>query len=256
MIDPSKHPDWLQPHSVEWYQHIGEHDGKYLYPWNSILDEPNGETIFDKEVLRMVEDKNVLDVGCGHGDFTIRCSTVAEKVTGFDITEQFIGSGRNQRMKNVSFVLGNTKDALPFERDEFDCAYIRKGPTSAYPLLSHVVKPGGRIIGLHPGDESGKELLRLFPDMFQQPTRKVMDVLTNRLKNSSFSRAEIESINSVEYLQSPIDVVKMCCFGQKDTVYKMVEEQKINQITETFHALATNKGFAVTFSRYIIRIEV
>lgn len=37
--------------------------------------------------------------------------------------------------------------------DTFDCAYNRKGPTSAYPDIARVVKRGGSFIGLHPGDQ-------------------------------------------------------------------------------------------------------
>ena len=167
LVDPSKHPDWLRPHSAKWYQQVRRHHGKYEYSWNSIVEEPNGESLFDQEILKMVKDKKALDVGCGHGDIAITCSPVAKEIVGFDFTKQFIGNGKEQKIENLSFVLGSIKEGLPFGRDEFDCAYIRKGPTSSYPLLSNVVKNGGEVLGLHPGDESGNELLYLFPNMYK-----------------------------------------------------------------------------------------
>ncbi|WP_026905774.1 class I SAM-dependent methyltransferase [Paucisalibacillus globulus] len=256
LIDPSLHPDWLKPHSLEWYQQLASLHGKYLYPWNSILEKPNGESIFDNEVLRMVHDKKVLDIGCGHGDFAIECSETAKEIVGFDITQQFVEAGNRNKKENVSFVVGDLKDGLPFEMDQFDCAYIRKGPTSAYPLVNRVVKKGCTILGLHPGDESGVELLQWFPNLFQKSTIQIIDVLNDRLKNSNFAKAEIESINSIEFLQSPIDVIKLCCFGQKETVYEMVEGKNMDQILKIFEANASHKGLPITFSRYIIRIKV
>jgi SAM-dependent methyltransferase len=223
IIDPSVHPDWLKPHSLEWYQQLAVLHGKYLYPWNSILENPNGESIFDNEVLRMVHDKKVLDIGCGHGDFAIKCSEIAKEIVGFDITQQFVDAGNRNKKENVSFVVGDLKDDLPFEPYQFDCAYIRKGPTSAYPLLNRVVKKDGTILGLHPGDESGVELRQWFPNLFPKSTIQIIDVLNNRLKNSGFAKAEIESINSIEFLQSPIDVIKLCCFGQKKLFMKWLK---------------------------------
>lgn len=84
-IDPSTLSEWVAPHSIEWYKQLGEIQSKYTYSWNSQLIEPNGESIFDEEVIRNIKNKKVLDVGCGHGEFTIQCSTVAKEIVGFDV---------------------------------------------------------------------------------------------------------------------------------------------------------------------------
>ena len=156
LTDPTTFKDWIQPHSIVWYKQLSDIQGKYIYSWNSTLTEPNGEAIFDKEVTQIITNKKVLDVGCGHGEFTNKCGSVAKEIIGFDVTDNFLQSGLEDKKTNVSFVLGNIKNGLPFEKNEFDCAYIRKGPTSAYPYLKKVIKSGGKIIGLHPGDETNK----------------------------------------------------------------------------------------------------
>jgi len=256
LLDPSNHPDWLEPHSIDWYKQLGELSGKYQYPWNSLLSKPNGESIFDEEVFSMIQNKKVLDVGCGHGEFAIRCSSLAKEVVGFDVTDSFVDSGNQNKKMNVSFVVGNSKSGLPFAQDEFDCAYIRKGPTSAYLLLSNVVKKGGKILGLHPGDDSGKELPDLFPNLFKQNKGNTLDLIQQRLVKSVLSHIDIEIVNNIEYLQSPIDVLKLRCFGQKQTVFNLLSAKNLQHISTIFEQNAVSEGLPITFQRYIVRATV
>ncbi|WHY86805.1 methyltransferase domain-containing protein [Neobacillus novalis] len=249
--------NWLPPHSIEWYKQLSNLQGKYIYSWNSTLTEPIGESIFDKEVVQIIVNKKVLDVGCGHGEFTLKCSSVAKEIVGFDVTDHFVKAGKENKKKNVSFVVGNTKDGLPFEPDEFDFAYNRKGPTSAYPSLRKVVKNGGELIGLHPGDELGKELPLLFPNLFEtlQGT-PILDTINQRLEISKFSHSEVEVVNSIEYLHTPLDVIKLRCFGQNPIVYETLKEENLSDISKIFEQNTTNEGLPITFSRYIVRAIV
>lgn len=41
----------------------------------------------------MIKNKKVLDVGCGHGEFTIKCSSVVKEIVGFDLTNEFLNIG-------------------------------------------------------------------------------------------------------------------------------------------------------------------
>lgn len=256
LLDPSNHPDWLEPHSIEWYKQLGEMKGKYQYPWNSLVSSPNGESIFDKEVFHMVQNEKVLDVGCGHGEFTRRCSFIAKEIIGFDATDSFIENGNENKEQNLYFIVGNSKSGLPFKKDEFDCAYIRKGPTSAYPLLNRVVKKGGKILGLHPGDDSGIELPNLFPDLFKQSVGNTLSRIKDRLDQSELSHIDIEIVDSVEYLQSPIDVLKLRCFGQTQTVFKLLRDENMQKIRKIFEQNALSEGLPITFQRYIVRAVV
>lgn len=70
LTDPTTISGWLQPHSIEWYKQLSDIQDKYIYTWKSTLTEPNGESIFNEEVTQMIANKKVLDVGCGHGEFT------------------------------------------------------------------------------------------------------------------------------------------------------------------------------------------
>lgn len=257
LIDPTTFAEWIPPHSIEWYEQLSHLQGRYTYPWNSTFSKPNGESTFDQEVIKLIANKKVLDVGCGHGDFTIHCSAVAKEIVGFDVTDHFIQFGLENKKANVSFVIGNIKNGLPFKIDEFDCAYIRKGPTTAYLFLKNVIKRGGEVIGLHPGDESGKELPILFPNLFQlSEGTSIKDSIKERLSASNFSSANIEVMNSIEYIKSPLDVIKLRCFGQKPTIYQLLVEKNLNKITKLFNQNATKDGLPITFSRYLVRAKV
>lgn len=257
LIDPTTFADWLPPHSIDWYKQLSNLEGKYIYSWESTLTEPNGESIFDKEVAHIIANKNVLDVGCGHGEFTLKCSLLAKEIVGFDVTDNFVQTGIENKKPNVSFVVGNTKNGLPFETDKFDCAYIRKGPTSAYPYLKNVIKKSGEIIGLHPGDEMGKELPLLFPNLFQfSKGTPILDVINQRLDISNFSYSKIEEINSIEYINSPLDVLKLRCFGQHPSIYETLKEKSLSEISKVFEKSASEDGLPITFSRYIVRATV
>lgn len=155
------------------------------------------------------------------------------------------------------FVLGNTKNGLPFEIAEFDCAYIRKGPTSAYPYLKNVVKNNGSIIGLHPGDETGKELPHLFPNLFGFSLgTPILDIVNQRLDISNFSYHKIEVVNGTEYIKSPLDVLKLRCFGQHPSIYETLKAKDLDEISKIFEQNAIKDGLPITFSRYVIRATV
>nr|WP_246879995.1 methyltransferase domain-containing protein [Bacillus suaedae] len=247
----------MSPHSIEWYKQLSNLQGKYTYSWNSTITEPNGESIFDKEVVQNILDKKVLDVGCGHGEFTLECSPFAKEIVGFDVTDNFVKIGRENKRKNVTFVLGNTKSGLPFEPNEFDFAYNRKGPTSAYPSLKKVVKKGGKLLGLHPGDELGKELPLLFPELFETlQGSPILDTIYQRLDLSNFSHKEVEVVNSIELLHTPLDVIKLRCFGQDPKIYEALIEENLSEISKIFERNTTKEGLPITFSRYIVRAIV
>ncbi|GIN73915.1 hypothetical protein J14TS2_43900 [Bacillus sp. J14TS2] len=255
-IDPSHIPGWLSPHSLEWYKQLSRQQGEYQYSWESTHTEPNGESVFDREVAQMVRNKQVLDVGCGHGGLANKYAPLAKEVTGLDATDGFIKMGRENRQPNVSFVVGNTKQGLPFAADTFDCAYIRKGPTSAYPYLPQVIKKGGEVLALHPSDGSQKELPQLFPNLFPVATgTPVLEIIQQTIENH-FMNSEIEIVKSTEYLHTPLDIIERRCFGQKPEVLEQVKAASLEQITKIFEKEATEKGLAVTQVYYIVRAVV
>lgn len=254
LSNPEAFSEWLAPHSIEWYKQLSNMQGNYSYPWRSEVMEPKGETVFDEETLRLAKDQKVLDAGCGHGEFTVRCGIRAKEIIGFDVTAQFIDKAKEYALPNVSFFIGDSKQDLPFKADEFDFAYNRKGPISAYSELFRVVKKGGNIRGLHPGDKQGEEFPSLFPGLFKEIKGKpIIGKLQHRLHSLPFTEYSIEEAATTEYLATPLDVIKYRCFGQSPEVHNKLIENDLPAIGRIFKANAEKEGLAITFSRYIVR---
>lgn len=257
LSNPAIHKEWLTPHSLEWYNQLSKQQATYDYPWDSKIHLPTGESIFKQEVLKMIQEMTVLDIGCGDGTFAKECSQYAKFIVGIDATDQFVLTGNSHNLSNVKFVVGNTKEALPFQRDTFDCVYNRKGPTSSYPLLSEVVKKGGTVVGLHPGDANGKELVKWFPNFFAEVKGKpILEKLELQLSKSEISNYQIKEVHSTEYLKMPIDVVKYRCFGQTKPLIEDVINQELEEISKIFSRYKTSEGMPIKHSRYIVRAVI
>ena len=257
LLNPTLFAEWIEPHSFEWYNQLGKQQGEYAYSWNSTILKPNGELVFDEEVRKMIVSNKVLDVGCGHGEFAIICSSLAKEVVGFDVTNLFIEHGNRKKPENVSFIQGSTKEELPFSEDQFDCAYIRKGPTSGYLALTQTVKKGGAVLGLHPSDNMDKELPILFPNLFQAklPKDSTLKAIEKRLITANFDKWEIETVSNIEKLHSPMDVIIKRCFGQHPNIMQKIINENLDEITEIF-ASNDEDGLPITNSYYIVRATV
>ncbi|GAB6990011.1 class I SAM-dependent methyltransferase [Paenibacillus pini] len=258
LANPKMHEDWVSPHSYGWYAQLAKSTGEYSYPWHCTQTEPNGENMFTEEVSQIVEGKKVLDVGCGHGDFTIQWSSIVKQIVGIDVTNEFVVAGNNRNLSSVLFVTANTRDRLPFETDEFDCAYNRKGPTSVYSELTRVVKKGGMIRSLHPGDRLSSELSQWFPNLFEALTKgtPVLNTIKSRLEQAMFTHFDIEKVDHIQYLHEPMDVVKLRCFGQSPSVHEMVIQQSMSEIERIFEHHANEQGLLTTLENYVVRAMV
>lgn len=119
------------------------------------------------------------------------------------------------------------------------------------------MKKGGAVYGLHPGDQSRKELPTLFPNLFH-PSKgtPILDGLKQRLETSNFSSAQVEVVNSIEYIKSLVDVTKLRCFGQQPTILQTLIENSINEIAKIFDRNSTENGLPITFSRYLVKARI
>lgn len=253
--NPMEHPEWITPHSREWYLQIDNEYGEYKYPWKSQFDEPTAEMIFAQKISSYLKnDSRVLDVGCGHGEFTYHFAAQAKEVVGIDIRESFIATAnKNKSSERLHFLTVDVDDGLPFPDDSFDVVYTKKGPWLFQGAKNgegnRVIKPGGiALLFLHSGTDGG--LRELFPGLYSPLTYNIYDLtpLVNDLKlqENHLNLIEIQMIEESEYLATPEDVLMKKCFGQNRKLKEFVWQNCLRGVEEIFHKNATSKGLKVT----------
>lgn len=138
-----KKKDVQEFYDVVWTQYIPEFDAskKHL------------EIFFNREE---VEGKRIMDCGCGTGIFSIILASMgAEKVTGLDISQGSLETGRSLKEKinlgNVEFVQGDMLQ-LPYDDEYFDIvwawgsAHHTENPMKAIDEIDRVTKKDGQLL--------------------------------------------------------------------------------------------------------------
>lgn len=128
--------------SMEWYDMA-----KYT------VEGVSGETIFERKLSKMLEKYDeVLDAGCGHGEFTLKMRRHANRIIGIDNSLEMIKIANklkaDMKAQRVEFLNYSTKETLPFKDQQFDLIYSRRGPTSII-NQNRILKAGGVIFGIH-----------------------------------------------------------------------------------------------------------
>lgn len=138
---------------MEWYDMIARRNGGYtgrsVFTWEG----NSAEDVFEARLMQLLpQHKSVLDAGCGHGEFTLKMSAYTDHITGFDNSKELLRIAQvgleARDIGNVEFVYATTKTELPFEEEQFDLIYDRRGPTS---IIKHgrLLRKGGVIFGIH-----------------------------------------------------------------------------------------------------------
>jgi SAM-dependent methyltransferase len=257
--DPSLHPEWIQPHSPEWYAELNDIVGEYQYPWKSTFEEPTAEMIYEKEIMsHLTSDSRILDVGCGHGEFTRRWNHRVKEAVGIDNRENFIRKAQQLNgSESVHFMLVNAEDALlPFADNTFDLVYTKKGPW-LYEEASRILKPNGMMMGVYHGGTDGG-LRSLLPGLFTPLSYDPYDFddLVTRYqfqRTAGLSDFQVQLVEEVEYLTRPEDVLIKKCFGQRKEVREYVWSTCLRGVEQVFAEHATDKGFRVINFHYVVK---
>ncbi len=105
------------------------------------------------EMLDISPGDQVLDVGCGPGNFTRRFARAASGglVVGFDASETMLAAAaRRSSMPNLAYVRGDA-GILPFEDTDFDAVccfgtlHLLEDPLKTLGEIDRVLSPGGRL---------------------------------------------------------------------------------------------------------------
>jgi ubiquinone/menaquinone biosynthesis C-methylase UbiE len=95
---------------------------------------PIGTDTYIKSIPN-AKSANVLDAGCGTGNYTAVLAPFVGKITGFEVSEGMREQAKNKTegMDNVTIMEGNLLKKLPFEEETFDAIIINQ-------VTHHLVK--------------------------------------------------------------------------------------------------------------------
>lgn len=151
--------------SQSWYNNIALKNGGYKADVAFRRVGLSGEVVFEERLQNLLPTcQNVLDVGCGHGAFTLKMAPFAKHITGVDNAEELLRIANqlldDSRHDNVDFTYMWTHGEIPFADHSFDLIYSRRGPMS---ILNHpnLLKKDGKIMGIHSFDLTLERLSQL-----------------------------------------------------------------------------------------------
>jgi ubiquinone/menaquinone biosynthesis C-methylase UbiE len=152
----------IQPHAPNWYDRLSSLQQGYFYPWKSRIAPGNGEEAYLYLVHQyLTTEKDVLDVGCGHGDVALELAPHCRSILAYDRVERYIQIAqevaREKNVKNVTYVCFDSSDEfnngaarIPAETQSFDLMISRRGPLHWLEDARRVARPGAILIQLNP----------------------------------------------------------------------------------------------------------
>lgn len=152
--------------STDFYDKVARKFGKYQTGARITDEFPHGdpEAVFREKLLQVSgKDKQVLDVGCADGRFTLSIAEHFEKVIAIDTSKGMLNSAIKRQQKiharNVEFI---EQDVHKMTYSEiFDVVYSRRGPID-YPLFYKALKPNGLYMEVDIGEKDTQALKETF----------------------------------------------------------------------------------------------
>jgi len=141
--------------SKEWYNKIAIKNGGYKSDASYKIVGESGEDYFESLLQDKIHNKTVLDMGCGHGAFTIQMAKHCKSIVGADNSVELLKIAEKLKDKmilsNVNFVYASTKEEMTLKEETFDLVYVRRGPTSIVEN-AYMLKDGGQLMGIYTDD--------------------------------------------------------------------------------------------------------
>jgi ubiquinone/menaquinone biosynthesis C-methylase UbiE len=113
----------------EWYQAddvAAEYEEKRFSRGGRLIDRREKQAVLD--ALSPVEGREVLEIACGTGRFTVALAERGADVVGLDISAEMLAQGREKARragKAVEFLRGDA-GRLPFPDDSFDAVFAMR----------------------------------------------------------------------------------------------------------------------------------
>jgi len=167
--------------------------------------------LFEAEMNRVfpllgeIRGKNILDLGCGTGRYSILLAKKGANVTAVDFSREMLNiaknKAKNQRLK-INFKQVDLKNNFPFKKEEFDIILVMlllghfKHPGYLLKKISKSLRLGGICIisTFHPKKSGGK--LALVPSLGLDATKYKQSIgeYKHAIKKSNFLLKKILNI--------------------------------------------------------------
>ncbi len=179
------------------------------------LEGSDGETEFDRDLHAQSKRKEVLDTGCGPGEFALSIAKIAKRVVGIDISATALKLAkenlRESKLTNVEFRHANIR-RIPFPEDSFDLVYSRRGPASEdihnLSEVHRVLRNGGTFVEITIGERDKQNIAMIFGrGQMYQFKGQVSLVKKEWLKKAGFSKVVSRDYLGTEVFQSLSDLV-------------------------------------------------
>jgi ubiquinone biosynthesis O-methyltransferase len=141
-------------------------------------------------VFKMLEGKEILDVGCGVGEITKYVSEKNFNVHGIDVLEESIKIAKEfNNTKNTSF---EVRDLIkqPFSQNSFDCVIFLEtiehveNPAEFLREFHKILRPEGCIILSTPNATSLKNIAYALSHRKNKKQKKIISEISNEQKNT------------------------------------------------------------------------
>ena len=188
--------------------------GQHLHE-RVFLDGSDGEEEFDAELRRNARGKEILDVGCGPGEFTLQMARNAKSVTGVDSSsvalnlakKNLAGSG----LRNVGFRQGDS-GKHPFPGGTFDLVYSRRGPASDtmrnLAEVLRVLRPVAGLLEISFGERDKRNIAEIFGRGQKHGFRGHVSVVKRRwLEEVGLLEVAVRDYLGTEVFRSMADLV-------------------------------------------------
>jgi SAM-dependent methyltransferase len=226
---------------------------------HSWTEGEDGEGEFDRRVIASAKNKDVIDIGCGTGEFSFKLSTVATMVAGVDFSKRALKKAflnqQSLRASNVEFAL-SAADRIPYSEGSFDLAISRRGPAldteestrEAY----RVLRKGGELVAQEIGERDKQNWARVFGRGQMYPaTARIAIELEKKLTDAGFGNISVDEFEANEYFASIQDVLMRLENSPIIPDFKReLDDEHLRGIAKKF---TTTKGIQTSTHRVLIK---
>lgn len=222
------------------------------------LDGKAGEIEFDDKILGTVGGRDVLDIGCGIGLFTLEIAKRAKKVVGIDFSEEAVARAKKNQaaagQKNLRFEQANA-DNLPFADARFDAVVSRRGPvTSSLKALSEahrVLRENGLLMEITIGERDKENLLKIFGRGQMYGAKEPIALSKKRMvEQAGFKEIEVVDYVATEIFEGMKDLIIRLKSAPIIPDFDVEEDKRFLAVAE--RTCATSRGIETPVHRVTI----